>query len=321
MSFTQLGAGPPVLSFDVGGTDTKAALIDSDGVILGLSRTPTALSPNGDTAESVIRRVGALAAELVAEFPAITPRAAGIIVPGIVDDVAGVGVLSTNLGWRDVPFRDLLSARLGMPVVFTHDVRAAGAAEHRLGAARPFDHVAVLVIGTGIAGAILIDGRPHVSGGYAGEVGHAVVFPDGPPCGCGGRGHLEAISSAGAIAHRYAQASGRVIDGAREVVRRAQEDDALAQQVWHEAIDALALHLSQLVAVLAPEAIVIGGGLSQAGDALFSPLRERLDGYLTFQRRPALLPAEIGENAGLIGAALLARELLTSDPLPRNRLK
>lgn len=308
LALTPLGPGAAVLAFDVGGTDTKAALIDGSGQILGLSRTRTPL-PAGGTAAAVVEHIGMLAAALIAEFPGTTPVAACVTVPGIVDDDAGVGVLATNLGWVDVPFRALLGERLGLPVAFTHDVRAAGHAEHTLGAARPFNDVAILVIGTGIAGAILINGRPHVAGGYAGELGHSVVTVGGPICGCGGRGHLEAISSAGAIARRYTEASATPVGGAREVLRRAQEGDDIASRIWNEAIDALAVHLSQLVSMLAPEAIVIGGGLAQAGDALFGPLTERLESLLTFQRRPVLLPAEIGENAGLIGAALLAREV------------
>ena len=282
LALTPLGPGAAVLAFDVGGTDTKAALIDGSGQILGLSRTPTPL-PAGGTAAAVIENIGTLAAGLIAEFPDTTPVAACVTVPGIVDDTAGVGVVASNMSWANVPFRALLGERLGLPVAFTHDVRAAGHAEHTLGAARPFNDVAILVIGTGIAGAILINGRPHVAGGYAGELGHSIVTVDGPMCGCGGRGHLEAISSAGAIARRYAEASGNPnggpLGGAREVLRLAARGDAIAERIWNEAIDGLAVHLSQLVSVLA------------------------------FQRRPVLLPAEIGENAGLIGAALLAREV------------
>ncbi|MFC3275268.1 ROK family protein [Agromyces mediolanus] len=302
-----VGTGPAVLAFDVGGTDIKAALFDDAGRVLGLSRTPTPLEP-GRTAASVTRRLGELSRELRARFPEVEPVAAGVVVPGIVDAERGVGVFASNLGWADAPIRALASREIGLPVAFDHDVRAASWAEHRLGAARAFDDVVVLVIGTGIAGSLILDGRPHTAGGYAGEIGHSPVA-DSPRCACGAMGCLEAIASAGAIARHYAERSGRPVDGAREVLALAADGDAEASAVWSEALDALAFSIAQLTAVLAPRAVVIGGGLSRAGDGLFGPLRERLDARLSFHRRPELVPAELGEDAGLLGAALIAREL------------
>ncbi|KQO94470.1 ROK family transcriptional regulator [Leifsonia sp. Leaf264] len=304
-----LGGGAAVLAFDVGGSDTKSAIIDATGLVHGLRRTPTPRDGD-DPAGALLRHVGEIAASYALDFPGITPVAAGLLVPGLVDDDAGVGVLATNLGWRDVPFRDDAERMLGLPVAFSHDVRGAGEAEFRLGAARGHRDVAVLVVGTGIAGAFFVDGQVQVAGGYAGEIGHSIILPGGPPCPCGGRGHLEAVASAGAIVRRYAERSGEQVDGARAVLERARAGDAHAAAVWDEAVDGLALGLAQVVALLAPEAIVVGGGLAQAGDALFAPLAERLDALLTFHRRPLLLPAQIGGDAGLLGAALRARDLV-----------
>ena len=166
-----------------------------------------------------------------------------------------------------------------------------------------------MAIGTGIAGAIFIQGRLYTGRGMAGEIGHSKVA-EGPLCACGGQGCLEAVASAGAIARRYALATGQVVSGARDVLDRANHGDVPARQIWESALDALALDLSHIVALLAPEAIVIGGGLSQAGAALFEPLERRLDAILTFHRRPLLLRASIGENAGVMGAALRARDLV-----------
>lgn len=306
-----LGAGDAVVAFDVGGTDMKAALADGAGRLHGLVRVPTPASTDG-SADAVLAEIERVAADLRVGYPGILPLAAGLLVPGLVDDEAGIGVFAENLGWHDAPFRERLEEALGIPVSFSHDVRGAGEAEYRLGAAAAYRDVVVLVIGTGIAGAIFIDGRLYVAGGYAGELGHSIVEPGGPLCACGGRGCLEAIASAGAIARTYERATGRTVDGAREVLRLAEQGDPLARGIWDRALDALALALSHTVALLAPEAIVIGGGLSQAGDALFEPLTARLDTLLTFHRRPALLPASIGQNAGLIGAALRARDLLAS---------
>ena len=301
-----LGPGEAVLAFDVGGTDTKSALIDADGRVLGLRRTPTPLD-GGRTAEAVVGRVAELATELLAAHQEVRPVAAGLLVPGIVDTDRGIGVFASNLGWRDAPIRDLAVAALGLPVTFHHDVTAASLAEHRLGAARAFDDVVVLVIGTGIAGSLILDGRPHLGGGFAGEIGHSPVA-DGPRCACGARGCLEVIASAGAIVRRYAERTGTEVDGAREVLARAEAGDEDAREIWDSALDALAFALAQLAATIAPEAVVIGGGLSRAGDALFAPLASRLDDRLSFHRRPLLVPAQLGGNAGLLGAALIARD-------------
>src|SRR4051812_4485193 len=290
----------------------KAALIDETGTIRALVRRPTPHDGHR-TAEAVVRAVAELSARFGNEHPDVHPQAVGLLVPGHVDDEAGVGVFSENLDWNDFPFRDRTEAAVGLPVSFSHDVRGAGEAEHRLGAAAPFDDVVVMAIGTGIAGAIFIGGRLHTGGGMAGEMGHSRVA-DGPDCACGGRGCLEAVASAAAIARRYNARTGADVPGAREVLTRAESGDAVAREVWDSAVDALALDLSHTVALLAPEAIVIGGGLAQAGLALFGPLAEKLDGILTFHRRPVLLPASIGENAGVIGAALRARDLIGSVP-------
>ena len=191
-----LGAGAPVLAVDVGGTDMKAALIDADGRIVDVVRRPTPLSGES-TGEAVVAAVAELAEAFRVAHPDVVPEAAGLLVPGHVDDEAGVGVFAENLGWRDFPFRDRASAALGIPVSFSHDVRGAGEAEHRLGAAAPFKDVVVMAIGTGIAGAIFLDGRLHTGGGMAGEMGHSRIA-DGPECACGGRGCLEAVASAAA---------------------------------------------------------------------------------------------------------------------------
>lgn len=303
-----LGDGDAVIAIDVGGTDTKAALFDGSGRMLGLSRTPTPLD-GVRTASAVIARVHELSRSFAADFPHVTPRAVGLLAPGLVDDEAGIGILATNLHWSNVPFKHLTEDLVGLPTSFTHDVRAAGEAEFRLGAGRPYRDLVVMVIGTGIAASLFIDGHAHTGGGYAGEIGHSIVDPNGPVCACGSRGCLETIASAGAIARRYEERTGVRPTGARDVLARAAAGDATAEQIWGEALDALALSIAQLAAVLAPEAVVIGGGLAQAGERLFVPLRQRVDALLSFHRRPVLVPALIGENAGLLGAALRARDL------------
>ncbi|GAA4489534.1 ROK family protein [Microbacterium panaciterrae] len=303
----ELGAGAVVLAFDVGGTDIKSALFDAEGNALGLRRTPTP-EPGPDLPVRLIARLVELGDQLRAEHPEADPVAVGLVVPGIVDEVAGIGVFASNMGWRDAPIRALAEEAFALPVAFDHDVRAGGWAEHVLGGARGYDDAVVLIIGTGIAGALLLQGRPFTAGGYAGEVGHSPVA-DEPVCACGARGCLEAIASAGAIARRYTERSGAAVDGAKEVIARAAAGDEIAAGVWDEALHALTLSIAQLTAVIAPQAVVIGGGLSRAGGALFDELHARLEARLSFHRIPALVPAQLGGDAGILGAALWARSL------------
>lgn len=307
---TSAGPGAAVLAFDVGGTDMKAALLDEQGRMLQSRRVPTPLD-GVRTGERVVDEATRLAEELTSAHPGVRPTAAGLLVPGHVDDVRGIGVFAENLGWHEFPFRERAQAALGMPVGFGHDVRGAGEAEHRMGAARGFDDVVVVTIGTGIAAAVFVDGRLYTGGGLAGEIGHDRVA-EGPICACGGRGCLEAVASAAAIARRYTLRTGRAVAGAKEVLELMRAGDANAAADWATALDALALGFSHVVALLAPQAIVIGGGLSEAGEELLQPLRERLDDILTFHRRPQLIKASIGADAGLFGSALAARDALAA---------
>jgi glucokinase len=305
---TPLGPGEAVLAFDVGGTDTKSAVVDRHGRVLGLRRTPTPRHRD-DPAGAVVRSLAALAREQLDQVPDVQPVAAGVSVPGLVDERAGVGIFASNLGWRDAPIREIAERELGLPVAFGHDVRAATDAEYRLGAATAYGDVVVLTIGTGIAGGLVLGGRPYSGGGFAGELGHALSDPKGERCACGSIGCLETIGSAGAIARRYTAASGIAVTGALEVLAAAAAGDVDAVRIWDDALRALAEQLARLVAILAPEAVVIGGGLAQAGPALFEPLGERLDALLSFHRRPALVRARLGDDAGLLGTALAARDL------------
>ncbi|MFT4234058.1 MAG: ROK family protein [Microbacterium sp.] len=307
MTIPPLGSGHPVLAFDIGGTDIKSALFDADGTALSLTRTPTP-EPGENIAERVIDEVARLADDLRTAHPTIQPWAAGLVVAGLVDAANGIGIFSSNLGWRDAPLKRMAAEQLALPIAFDHDVRAAAWAEHELGGAHGYDGAVVLIIGTGISGAIFVDGRPYAAGGWAGEFGHSPVA-DGPVCACGARGCLEAVASAGAIVRGYAERTGETPDGAEDVIARATSGDTAAREIWDAALDALTLSLAQITASLAPEAIVIGGGLSRAGAGLFDELTTRLDARLSFHRRPAILPARLQGDAGVLGAALRAREV------------
>ena len=304
-------ASAPVAALDVGGTSMKGVVVDADGRRVAASRWPT---PCADGPDAAVDAVLNAVAELVGN--ARDPIAAvGLVVPGVVDELAGVGTFSENIGWRDVPFRELAARRTGLPVAFGHDVRSAGLAERELGAARGARDVLVLPVGTGISGAMFVEGR-LVHNPYAGEIGHVRVA-DHEPCVCGAVGCLEAISSAAAIARRYRRTVGAAAndvgngaDGAAGVVAALRAGDEVAARVWQEAIDGLAAALAAYTSVLAPELIVLAGGLSGAGETLLDPLRTGLRERLTWQPVPRLTVAEFGEDAACVGAVLLARGLL-----------
>jgi glucokinase len=298
-----------IAAIDVGGTQMKGGLVNRTASLVFSSREPTPAQAGPD---AVLKAICAFATALIdqAHNRGEGVRAVSVAVPGIVDEARGVVVSAVNLGWRHLPLRELLEARLNLPVVFGHDVRSGGLAEARLGAARGVNDALFVPLGTGIAAAIFAGGRLVSGAGYAGELGHLPVDPAGQPCQCGGRGCLETVSSASAIARRYAQRSGRPVGDAAEVARRMAGGDLDAGAVWSEAVEALASALVVCSTLLAPEVIVIGGGLVQAGEVLLGPLRTALQAGLTVQRRPRLMCAALGDNAGCLGAGLRALEVM-----------
>ncbi|MFD6325808.1 ROK family protein [Streptomyces sp. NPDC058442] len=290
----------------------KAALVGADGELLHQARRATGRDRGPD---AVVASVLDFAAELRThgvERYGEPASAAGLAVPGIVDETEGVAVYSANLGWRDVPLRALLAQRLGgLPVALGHDVRAGGLAEGRVGAGRGADRFLFVPLGTGIAGAIGIDGRVEAGAhGFAGEIGHIVVRPGGAPCPCGQRGCLERFASAAAVGEAWAAACGDPGADAADCARAVESGDVRAREVWQEAVDALADGLVTALTLLDPRTLIIGGGLAEAGETLFAPLREAVRRRVTFQKLPSLVPAVLGDTAGCRGAGLLAWDLL-----------
>ncbi|MBB4689354.1 ROK family protein [Amycolatopsis jiangsuensis] len=295
-----------VAALDVGGTTVKAALLDGDLTVLATRRERTARSADGT---ALAEQVASVVTALAADAGTAVPDAVGVVVPGIVDEQARVARFSANLDWRDVPFGDLLERRLERPVAFGHDVRAGGLAEFRVGAGQGTRDAAFVAVGTGIAAALQLDGRIYRAHGLAGEIGHIDVGHPGR-CGCGATGCLEAIASASAIARRFTERTGRPADGAQPVVDAARRGDEAAQAVVSEALDALAHGLRTLLTLVAPEVIVLGGGLFTATEYVLDPVRDWLAAGLTFQRMPELRTAKLGDEAGRLGAALLALDTL-----------
>jgi glucokinase len=302
-------AADVVVALDVGGTGMKCALVRPDGAVLHAERHAT---DAGRGPDAVVDTVLAVAEGLAGKARAdgLTPVALGVAVPGVIDEARGVAVWSANVGFRDVPLRDLAQARLGLPTALGHDVRAGGLAVARLGAGRDDRHVLFVAIGTGIAAAHVVDGAAVTGAhGAAGEIGHVPVRPGGPSCGCGRPGCLEAVASAGAIGRRYAALAG-VPATAADVAARAAAGEPLAADVWREAVEALADGLAVGQALFDVETVVLGGGLAQAGGLLLDPLRAALHERMTFHREPRLVAAALGDEAGCLGAALLALDSL-----------
>lgn len=292
----------------------KAALVGAQGELLHQTRRATGRERGPD---AVVETILDFAAELRAhgsrrfDEPA---AAAGVAVPGIVDEQHGIAAYSANLGWRDVPLRDLLADRLGgVPVALGHDVRTGGLAEGRIGAGRGADRFLFVPLGTGIAGAIGIGGRVEAGAhGFAGEIGHIVVRPGGTPCPCGQRGCLERYASAAAVSEAWAAACGDPEADAADCAKAVASGDPNAVRVWQDAVDALADGLVTALTLLDPRTLIIGGGLAEAGETLFTPLRDAVRRRVTFQKLPEIVPAALGDTAGCLGAGLLAWDLLTS---------
>jgi len=295
-----------VVAVDVGGTEIKSGLVGETGRLVRATRTPTDRSHGW---QGVIERLTAIVRGLVdAAGGERRVGAVGVVVPGIVDEHAGLARWAANLGWRDVPLRERLRDAVGLPVVLGQDVRAGALAEARLGAARGSRRSLFVAIGTGIAAALVQDGVVHAGAhGAAGEIGHLVVDPGGAACACGRCGCLETVASAAGIARRYAARSATPTDrvGTADLCALLDAGEAAAVHVWDDAVGALAVALDAAVLLTDPEVVVVGGGLSQAGERLLAPLRRRLAEHAAVGEAPSIVAAQLGVWAGCHGAGLL----------------
>ncbi|MET8874613.1 ROK family protein [Nocardia sp. NPDC004604] len=301
-----LGEDLLVLGLDVGGTTIKGEITDASGTVLAAGVVAT---PQGAAAFETMGALGdRLLAELTDDQRDRVARAA-VLLPGIVDPVRSIAVFSSNVGWRDVHIGDRFTRRWGMPVLIEHDVAAAGWAEWRYGAGRGHDDVCVVILGTGISGTLSVGGRLVRSGyGQTGEYGHIPVrHADGLRCPCGNIGCVETVASGAAIARAYAQRTGHETASAADVFALL-DTDSDAKAVVGEAISALADGLLGLIHAGCPELIILGGGLAGAGAALTEPLQHTIAERLRVVPAPRVVLGEFGARAGLIGAALFARQ-------------
>ncbi len=312
------------LGIDLGGTSIKAGLVDEKGNLRSSNQTPTEVwkGPEAifDNLIKISRKVMAETEEPIA--------AVGIGVPGPVDMERGVVVTCVNLGWDQVPIAEMLRDQLGLPAFAGNDGTLAGVAELEEGALRGFDSGVVLTLGTGIGGGVVVNGKiqngAHCIGG---EIGHMIVGKNFYDCNCGRNGCLETFSSATAM-RRYAAKLfrqgrkcpllARLCGGKADRINgkmifdAARQKDPVAKATVKRAAKYLGIGIVNLMAVYDPQRIVIGGGVSKAGEFYFDLIRKAAENARYFKQFPIpeIVPARFGNDAGIIGAALLARMML-----------
>ena len=311
------------LGIDIGGTKVAGGVVAPDGTIGATARRATPGSSVSETEDAIVAVVEELAAGHDGELVGV-----GIGAAGWFDRTGDTVLFSPHLAWRHSTLRKDLEARLQRPLWVGNDADAAAWAEYRFGAARGADLALMITLGTGIGGGIVLDGLlRRGSHGVAGEWGHMRVVPDGRLCACGNRGCWEQYASGTALAQTAREvartsraAAARLlerVDGDAErltgedVARAAADGDPLALELVTEVGQWLGQGIADLAAILDPEVVVIGGGVSKLGEMVLGPARERLDRALPgrgFRPGPRVVAAELGPEAGLIGAADLVRE-------------
>ncbi|MFJ8697005.1 ROK family protein [Streptomyces roseolilacinus] len=301
-------------ALDIGGTKIAGALVDPEGRLVARAQRPT---PAREPAEALMGAVTAVLDELSAHPAWASLDRVGIACAGPVDMAAGTVSPVNIAGWRAFPLVERVRSHPRMPAgirpALVGDAVAMTAAEHWLGAARGVDNALCMVVSTGVGGGLVLDGRLHTGpSGNAGHIGHISVDLDGEPCPCGGRGCVEGLASGTAIAARALAAGWTPPPGtaatAAAVADAARAGDATARAAYDRAAQALAAGIAATITLVELDVVVVGGGVAQAGDTLFAPLRRWLEAYavLGFARDVPVVPAELALDAGLIGAAAAA---------------
>lgn len=311
------------IGVDVGGTSVKAGVVDEAGHILVKGSTPTLAKRSY---EWVIQDIADLCLRVArqADVPMEEIESIGVGVPGICDMKTGIIPFCTNLGWHDVPFVSELQKHIDKPVWVENDATVAGYAESIAGVSAGTQSSVFITLGTGVGGGIVINGKPYSGAhGIGSEIGHMILKMDGEPCTCGNYGCFERYASATAIIREarralkshpeslITEACGGDPDSinAKIVIDCAKAGDATAMEVFSEYVRALALGIVTLINAIDPEVIVLGGGVSVAGDFLLDAVREAVKPYVFYKGLPYadIRLAKLGADAGIIGAALLGR--------------
>lgn len=305
-----------IVAIDLGGTRFRVALADSTGRLSYRKSYPTHVT---DGLEAIVTRLVQAALEAIAHCGGRHVLAAGFAAPGPLDPRTGVILTPPNLpGWHEVPLKALLEERLQIPVFVGNDANLAALGEQRFGAGRGMENLIYLTVSTGIGAGVIADGRLLLGrDGLAGEAGH-MSLAEGPRCNCGNYGCLETLSSGTAIAR---MARERMEAGERSSIARfaggettaeaveaaARAGDVLAQSVMATAARYLGIGVVNLMHLFNPQAVIIGGGVSQAGELIFGPVRRIIaERAMPNFRKTEIIPAALGDDVGLYGAAALA---------------
>lgn len=306
------------IGLDIGGTKVAAGVVGQDGKLSHVSHIAT---PGSDTFADRL----ALILDVVGRLRNQHPEAAaiGVGATGTVDWKRGHIDWAINVGYRDLPLASILTRETGLPAVVDNDANAAAWAEARVGVGRGHENLAVLTIGTGIGAGLVLDGRMYRgNSGVAGEVGHIVVNPHGPQCGCGLTGCLETMASGRALGRLGREAAAKDVDGALAILAGGPErvtgeavsaaalaGDQVAQSLFCEIGNWLGIGIATLVTLLDVELVAIGGGLIAVGELLLSPVRSSYADYVfstPTRQPPPIVSALFAGEAGIIGAGLLA---------------
>lgn len=292
------------LGIDLGGTQLRVAVVDRSGKILRRAALATDVAGGP---KAIIEQMIKLASDVGDGFQDRI-GAAGVSSPGPLDLERGrTSDLPTLPGWFDFPLRDTLAEKLVLPVVLENDGIAAANGEWKFGAGRGLNHLVYVTVSTGIGGGVVVDGHlMHGRRGMAAHVGHMMIAPDGPICGCGGKGCLEALASGTAFGVA-ARAAG-FTDG-KHAVELARTGDKKAKSLVDQEAQWLGYGFASLLHLYSPERLIIGGGLSAALDLMMPVIRAQIDRHaMPAFRAVEIVPAALGDNAGLIGAAALATQ-------------
>ena len=293
---------PEVIGMDLGGTAIKLGRFTRDGTCL---QSLSVATPQPATPTAVVEAMAEAIAQLIPKKDAIA--AIGVGTPGPADATGRIAKVAINLvGWQDVPLAQMLEAKMGYPTVIANDANCAGLGEAWLGAGRRFRNLILLTLGTGVGGAMILDGKLFTGHqGAAGELGLITLNPDGPMCNSGNRGSLEQYVSVQAIRRRTGREPA-------ELYTLAREGNKFALEFWESYGRDLGAGLASLIYVLTPEAIVIGGGVSASAEFFFPAALAEIEQRVLLSSRAGLelLVAELGNQAGMVGAAKLAWQMV-----------
>lgn len=323
---TAPAATGPVLALDIGGTKLAVGVVTPDGAVHALRIRPTRRE---EGPQAVVRRLFDMGHKAIAEAGLGPVGAVGIACGGPLDAASGVLQSPPHLpGWDDIPIGPMASQEFGVPFALENDATAAAVAEHRYGAGRGLRSLVYLTVSTGVGGGVILEDRlHHGAAGNGGELGHITVRRGGRPCSCGRRGCIEAYASGTSIAARAAEAvasepgsalAALPVVTAADVSKAAAAGDPLAVRLWDETTELLGSAVTDLVNVLEPEMVVLGGGVTRSGAMLLDPVRALVarEAMPPAARAATVVLAALGDVVCVVGAGAIALDVLSAAPTP-----